>query len=72
MRVSESDRQRRKCTCGGDMPHRYSYDFVRGLYRAQCVCDRCGKRTAVQYARRQHAAIMAAYATPKVYKKIVD
>lgn len=72
MKVKEADRQHRRCKCGGDMPHRYSYDFVRGLYRAQCVCERCGARTVVQYARRQHAAITAAYAAPRVYKKIVE
>ncbi len=54
------------------MPHRYSYDFVRGLFRAQCICVKCGRRTEVQYAHRQHAAISAAYLTPRTYAKMID
>lgn len=72
MRVDKKDRQSRRCKCGNEMVHRYSYDFVRRLYRAQCVCDRCGRCTAVQYAERQGAAISAAYTTPNIYRKLID
>lgn len=68
----EFEHQARRCTCGGAMPHRSSYDFVRGLFRAQCVCSACGRKTAVQYARRQHIAISAAYAAQRTYAKMID
>lgn len=72
MRVDIKDRQRRACVCGNGMVHRYSFDFVRNQYRAQCVCDRCGRRTRVQYAGKQCTAISAAYTSPKLYKKLID
>lgn len=72
MRVDIKDRQHRACVCGNGMVHRYSFDFVRGLFRAQCVCDKCGRRTAVQYSPRQGKAISDAYTTPNIYRKLID
>lgn len=66
------ERQKRRCICGGNMPHRYSFDFVRGLFRAQCVCDKCGRKTETKYAHKQHAAITAAYAATKTYINLID
>lgn len=72
MRITRENREHRTCKCGGNMPHRYSYDFVRGLYRAQCICEKCGRRTATQYARRQQAAITAAYAATRTFARTIE
>lgn len=70
--MEKHERQTRRCTCGGNMPHRYSFDFVRGLFRAQCICERCGRKTEAKYARKQYAAITAAYAASKTYASLID
>lgn len=68
----EFEHQTRRCSCGGNMPHRYSFDFVRGLFRAQCICERCGRKTEAKYAHKQHVAITAAYAASKTYASLID
>ena len=65
-------RQHRKCACGEQMMHRYSFDFVLGLYRAQVVCDRCGRRTAVYYSHSQSKAISDAYTAMRTYARVIE